>query len=439
MNKTQFNKISRYNLSVVMQETDLKADVIRIWEKRYGIPAPNRSKGGHRLYSEFDIATIKWLQNRQKEGMTIGRAIKLYRDIENEGKDPFEIYPLFVFLDSDKDNSQSKQSLDSLRNLWLEACYKFDEKKADEILNLAFSQFSLEETVTQILQKGLSEIGQAWYEGKASVQQEHFASELAMRKVHTLITDSPKKHKDKTVLIGSPENELHSFHPLLMNLLLRYRGWQVVNLGSNVPFNDFKKTIEIVKPDLVFYSAMRLNTASKLIKIGNYLIDEKIIFTYSGWIFSQLSDLTKYVPGNYVGDDLLEAVAMIERLLSVSQNEIINKNLLSETSLQELFEMNQIKIESNVEKLLTQNNSMENYPIKDLRIIHSFFAEGIIAGLEFGDLNLLQLDVNWIAGYMNNLNISTNFLHQYFEAYAQAIEEIIGDKGRRITAWLKTL
>ena len=439
MIKSQFNTIPRYNLSVVMQETDLKADVLRIWEKRYGIPNPKRSKGGHRLYSEFDIATIKWLQNRQKEGMTVGRAVKLWRQIEKEGKDPFDIYPLFVFLSNIDKEFPSDESLDSLRKIWIEACYSFDEKRADEILNSAFAKFSLEETVIQIFQKGLAEIGQAWYEGKASVQQEHFASELAMRKVHALIAEAPNKHLSKNVLIGCPENELHSFYPLLMNLILRYRGWQVVNLGANVPFEDLKKTIQIVKPDLVFYSAMRLNTASQLIDIGNFLIDEKINFTFGGWIFSELPELVNLVPGKHAGNDLLQAAAIIESFLLNENQHFPNKNFHSEDETRFLFISNQFKIESLVEKNLDEKTSLDSYPVKDLRIIQAFFAEGILAGLTFGDLDLLKLDIDWISGYMENLNISKGYMRHYFEAYAEAVEEAIGEKGKMITDWLRSL
>ena len=50
-----------YNLKAVVQETGLKPDTLRAWERRYGIPEPDRTGGGHRLYSQHDINTLKWL------------------------------------------------------------------------------------------------------------------------------------------------------------------------------------------------------------------------------------------------------------------------------------------------------------------------------------------------------------------------------------------
>ena len=53
-----------FNLKVVLKETGLAADTLRAWERRYGLPSPNRTAGGHRLYSQRDIETVKWLMKR---------------------------------------------------------------------------------------------------------------------------------------------------------------------------------------------------------------------------------------------------------------------------------------------------------------------------------------------------------------------------------------
>ena len=54
-----------YNLKVVLKETGITADALRAWERRYGLPMPERTSGGHRLYSHYDIETVKWLIARQ--------------------------------------------------------------------------------------------------------------------------------------------------------------------------------------------------------------------------------------------------------------------------------------------------------------------------------------------------------------------------------------
>jgi DNA-binding transcriptional MerR regulator len=68
-----------YNLSAVLRETGLKADLVRAWERRYNLPNPQRSAGGHRLYSQYDIETLKWLKEKQAQGLSISNAVELWR------------------------------------------------------------------------------------------------------------------------------------------------------------------------------------------------------------------------------------------------------------------------------------------------------------------------------------------------------------------------
>jgi len=68
------NQTPTFNLKVVVRETGLKPDTLRAWERRYGMPQPHRTPGGHRLYSQYDIDTLKWMVDRQNEGLSISRA-----------------------------------------------------------------------------------------------------------------------------------------------------------------------------------------------------------------------------------------------------------------------------------------------------------------------------------------------------------------------------
>ena len=70
-----------YNLKVVIQETGIAADTLRAWERRYNLPTPKRSPGGHRLYSKRDIEIVKWLIARQNEGLSISRAVDLWNEL----------------------------------------------------------------------------------------------------------------------------------------------------------------------------------------------------------------------------------------------------------------------------------------------------------------------------------------------------------------------
>src|SRR5215218_4733469 len=69
-----------YNTAAVEQRTGLRPATFRAWERRYGFPKPRRLPGNQRLYSDQDIAAIRWLQRRTDEGLSISHAIRLLQD-----------------------------------------------------------------------------------------------------------------------------------------------------------------------------------------------------------------------------------------------------------------------------------------------------------------------------------------------------------------------
>src|SRR5512135_2675304 len=82
------SQTASYNLKAVLQETGIGADTLRAWERRYGLPKPQRTPGGHRLYSQRDIHLIKWLVARQADGLSISRAVKRWNELVEAGEDP---------------------------------------------------------------------------------------------------------------------------------------------------------------------------------------------------------------------------------------------------------------------------------------------------------------------------------------------------------------
>ncbi len=236
------NQSPAYNLKAVLKETGLKADVLRAWERRYDLPKPHRSLGGHRLYSEYDIETVKWLRSRQAEGLSISRAVELWKEMIQAGRDPLAEYTPAGATPAMNQWAVAGSRIEILRQNWLEAGLAFDSMKADEILNQAFAIYPVETVCTEILQRGVSEIGNYWYLDKASAQQEHFVTALASRRLEALITATPRPTRAETVLVGCPPGERHTFSVLLLSLLLRRKGMEVVYLGADIPIERMEET-----------------------------------------------------------------------------------------------------------------------------------------------------------------------------------------------------
>ena len=92
----------------------------------------------------------------------------------------------------------------------MQACLNFDEPRAEQTLTQAFALFPLNSVVLDVLLRGLAEIGEGWYRGEVAVQQEHFASALAVRRLQTLIAASPAPTRAERVVLACPPGEQHT-------------------------------------------------------------------------------------------------------------------------------------------------------------------------------------------------------------------------------------
>lgn len=420
-----------FNLKVVLKETGIAADTLRAWERRYGLPMPQRSAGGHRLYSQRDIETIKWLMKRQEDGLSISRAVDLWNEQMASGTDPLAnvvqtaptIPARYPSLDT---------TLDSLRDQWVDSCLNFSESAAEQILNQAFSIFPVESVCLNVLQKGMSEIGERWYENRASVQQEHFASALAMRRLDALLNASPAPTRQHTVLVGCPPEEWHAFTPLLLALLLRRRGLNVIYLGANVPTDQFTDTVTNIKANLVVLIAQQLITAATLQQTALALSSQNIPIAFGGRIFNIQDRLPASIPGYFLGPDLLSAMDQIEGLLSK------NIRMHQPTAASPIHvAAHQAFVSKRVQIELTLKESLQPLFLApgDIQTGIHFLGENITAALQLGDISYVSGEVDWLKVLLQFHEAEPGQLIDFLQAYAEAVNKNINGKGKPIFEW----
>ncbi len=426
-----------YNLKAVVQETGLKPDTLRAWERRYGMPDPERTGGGHRLYSQQDINTLKWLLGRQEEGMSISRAVGLWRSLKAEGRDPLLALPVHQRRESEPAAYPTINSGDAvveLRRAWVAACLAFDERQAETILNQAFSYYSPEVACFELLQKALVDIGNGWYEGVVSVQQEHFASALATRRLDALLAATPAPTRDGRMIVGCPPGENHTFSPLLVTFLLRRRGWDVVYLGSDVPTNRLHATIERTRPDLVVFSAQLLETAAALLDVAFYLHAAHVPLAFGGYIFNVVPELSHRIPGHFLGGELNKVPQTIEQLV-MARPPIPEAQPPSEEYRQALSHFRERA--GLIEASVWQETPFDRRGEQNWGNANHYLTRNILSALKLGDLNFIAPNLEWLEGMMHNYDMPARSLHDFLTVYHRAaIRQLDGAVGRPVVQWL---
>ncbi|MRR32972.1 hypothetical protein EG834_22165, partial [bacterium] len=250
---------------------------------------------------------------RQWEGLTISRAVELGRYRVAAGQDPLgeaalELAPVV------EQPLPADTRIKVLRNHWLDACLVFDSQTAEDLLNQAIALYPIETVCIEVLQWGLKSLGDLWYAGKASVSQEHFTSGMVINRMEAMLLTVPQPTRGQTVLIGCPANEQHTFPPLLLTLLLRRRGWKVINLGANVPADQLVETSQALRPDLVVLVAQTLPSAAALEHTVALLSQLNIPVAYGGLVFNRVPALRNSIPGWFLGESVSGAVSQIAQL-----------------------------------------------------------------------------------------------------------------------------
>jgi MerR family transcriptional regulator, light-induced transcriptional regulator len=424
-----------YNLKVVLKETGLAADTLRAWERRYGLPMPQRTAGGHRLYSQRDIETIKWLMKRQEEGLSISRAVDMWNEQLASGTDPLAdvVSPSRTPITTLPIPYQAETNLDAFREAWVQACMEFNESGSEQILNQAFSMFPVEAVCLEVLQKGMSEIGNRWYTNQASVQQEHFASALALRRLDALLNASPSPTRNQIVIVGCPPGEWHTFTPLLLSLLLRRRGLNVIYLGANIPVEEFANTVHDLKADLVILVAQQLITAATLQHTSQVLYSKKIHIAFGGRIFSLHPDLPPAIAGHFLGNHLPAAVEQVELILDRRIKNAAPRQTSPEyLAAHQAFSSKRGQIELTFRQMLGPLFiSTEN-----IKTGLDFLGDNIIAALQLGDMSHVSTEVDWLKTLLQAYEMDSQQLIYFMETYSAAVNKNINGQGRPIFQWL---
>jgi MerR family transcriptional regulator, light-induced transcriptional regulator len=424
------NDVPTFNLKAVVRETGLKPDTIRAWERRYGVPTPRRTLGGHRLYSQRDIDLLKWMNARQHEGMSISRIVDMWKALEGEGKDPLQVTSHSMMVQNVSLGAVGE--LSKARQEWVQACLNFDAPRADQILGQAFALFSPESVVLEVLLRGLADIGDGWYRGDVAVQQEHFASQLAVRRLQTMIAASPAPTRLERIVVAGPADEQHTLSLLVISLFLRRQGWDVIDLGANVPLDRLEPMLTTIRPQLVIAAAQHLPTAYTLQTMMNNVTRLHIPGGFGGRIFNHQPELRRHIAGHFLGESLTDIPRAAQDILRAPW------------PLPEVLETSKdylIALEHYRERLaLLEAELMATLDPKSREMVrHSnangYFADYLSAALALGDIDFLAPDLEWVHGLLATQRLPANALRVYLEAYRGAAQKHLDRRAQMIVTW----
>ena len=219
--------------------------LLRAWESRYGLLQPARSAGGFRLYSEADALRVRRMQAHLARGLSAAEAARAALTEDNRtGADPGRAaVPHRTPPGASELSGALQQALDA-----------FDEPAAQAVLDRLVSDLSLATALRDVVVPYLTELGERWERGTASVAQEHFASNVIRGRLAGLARGWGNGHGPRAVL-ACPPGELHDLALMVFGIILNRSGWRIDYLGMSTPVDELTRTVDARRPDLVVLAA----------------------------------------------------------------------------------------------------------------------------------------------------------------------------------------
>jgi DNA-binding transcriptional MerR regulator len=312
--------------------TGLAMATLRAWERRYEFPEAERTRGGHRLYSEMDVLRLQWVKERIDEGMQTAQAIQaLHYQEEKQQEMPLESYqnPANTMEASGKPDypllnltvgSEPAALLPTITSRLLTAILGREMQQADWILSEALAVFPPEELILQVIAPAFTAVGEAWEQKHISIATEHLATNYLRQRLLMWMLNAPPPQTSRSIVLACAPQEWHEGSLLVLGALLRRRRWPVAYLGQAVPLADLASFVKELDPALVVLTAMTAQAAEDLITWPEIMPDlarpGAIPVGFGGRAFTLDRSLRQRMPGVFLGETLRQGIDEIDRLLT---------------------------------------------------------------------------------------------------------------------------
>jgi DNA-binding transcriptional MerR regulator/methylmalonyl-CoA mutase cobalamin-binding subunit len=223
----------RHPIRVVARRTGLSLDVLRVWERRYGVVEPSRSEGGQRLYSDADIERLTLLHR----AVEAGRAIRQVAGLSNDDLAELLQEDAEALAESSRrrEAAAGRESAGQMLNDALAAVHALESRRLQLILGQAVMELGSPAFLDLVLAPLLREVGDRWHAGTLTPAHEHAASSI----VHSVLVwmgeafDPPADAP--AVLVTTPEGDQHELGAMLVAVVAATEGWRVTQLGASLP------------------------------------------------------------------------------------------------------------------------------------------------------------------------------------------------------------
>ncbi len=236
------------SIAAVERDTGIGKDTLRVWERRYGFPVPERDVHGERIYPMSQVEKLRVVKRLMDQGHRPGRIVA----------QPMEVLQHLsrgqasIRASQQGDSGQGREDLAAL----MQMIQMQDEEGLRTELQKNLMQEGVQRFVQNLVAPLSAWVGEAWAQGDLAIHEEHMYTECVSRVLRQAVVtiNRPSEALGPRVLLTTFPQEEHGLGLLMVESLLTLQGCRCVSLGTQTPLREIAQAAIAHSADVVALS-----------------------------------------------------------------------------------------------------------------------------------------------------------------------------------------
>lgn len=245
-------------IAAVERETRVAKDTLRVWERRYGYPTPERDSHGERIYPPEQVDKLRLVKRLMDRGFRPGQLMHISDGELSALATPTAEGNTASSPMRPRSNGTAarpnEQEMAPLCHQVLELVRQHDVPALRHTLHQAMIRQGLGRFVLDTVAPLNDAVGTAWMRGEFQVFEEHLYTEQMQALLRQAIATLPPACARPRVLLTTVPDEQHILGLLMAEALFVMEGANCVSLGTQTPLYDIRLAASAQRADVVALS-----------------------------------------------------------------------------------------------------------------------------------------------------------------------------------------
>jgi DNA-binding transcriptional MerR regulator/methylmalonyl-CoA mutase cobalamin-binding subunit len=248
MNKSARSFTVTSTISDVERDTGVAKETLRVWERRYDFPQPQRDPFGERVYTSDQVNKLRLVKRLIDLGYRPGKVIQFSTD---------ELQALALKAAGEA-RLQPVRSHPELQS-YLDLCKTHQMEAFRRNLMQAMLVMGMKNFVIDLVAPLITTVGESWASGQFAIFEEHLFSESVQIVLRSAIFSVPQVNHVNggprpRILMTTLPQERHALGLLMAEALSAAEGAHCVSLGVQTPLPEIVEAARVKQADIVALS-----------------------------------------------------------------------------------------------------------------------------------------------------------------------------------------